>query len=1259
MLYRDLVQYDPIESIIRLRETEQRDTARDLVRTYVISDRMADRLADLVIPQLDLDRPRDNRGVLIVGNYGTGKSHLMSVLAGVAEFPELAADITHHKVAEASGAIAGRFKVLRVELGAVQRSLRDILFDEVEQALDEWGTPYHFPSATEVNNNKDPLIEAIGIFQTKYPGQGILLVVDELLDYLRTREERELILDLGFLRELGEVTSATRFRFIGGLQEMLFENPRFAFVASQLRRVRDRFEQIMIDREDIAYVVSHRLLKKDDRQLAWIRDHLRQFEPFYEGLSERMDEFATLFPIHPSYIDTFQEVFIAEKREVLTTFSKAIGERIDDVVPSDRPGLISFDHYWDVVRRDPSLRSVPEVAEVADKSKVLENKVRQNYTRKALLPMAIRIIHALSVHRLTTNDIDAPVGLTPEALCNGLFLYENVPERSADFLLSQVRAALREIMHTVQGQFISCNEVNGQYYVDVKKDIDFDAQIEARAEMLGSDVLNRYYKDALRQALNLSDSTYVTNYQIWFYELPWPSHRVTRPGYIFFGYPNERSTAQPPRDFYVYILPPFGKGEWQDEERDDEVILAIRGAGDDFSRLVRLYAGARDLEAVSAQNRQVYADKAATYLRQLVTWLRENLAQHLEVTFQGVTRPVREVLAETRSSATDTVRELIDLVSAQALEPTFDEMYPDYPAFTRATVNITEEARENTATLAIRAIAGLRRTTLAEAVLDGLGLLDAQGQIRPGDSPYAQHYLRLLADKGEGQVVNRSEVIEIVAGDVDRPIEKDPAFFLEPDWIAVVLAALAYRGLIEISYGAQRVGASNIADLATMSPREVADFRHYGRPPDVPVGRWVQIFEALGLSPGLITDENSREQAVKDLQSTVAAELERVVEMEHRVTRGQRLWNMSLFTDGLSIQSRDGLMVDSDRPDVTLDQIDLLPQLRAYKRLLERLQPYTSVGKLRNLRVQPQEVTEGARGREVVRRLSALLRLMEDLRQPTDYLANAVLNLPAKDPLREGMSALREDLMDALRKMGRGDKPVQPGQWAARLAEMKRRYIQVYAREHRRLRLGPAADHRREAIYRGKPLRFVLELDKLRLLPSHDLATWKGRLTDLQTCPGFHEGVLEDEPVCPHCLLNPAAEQATGNAEEVLATLEDQLDEMVSHWRGAVVEALQSEVAQQSLAAMTPDERQAVETFLEHPEAMTLPDGFVEAANKALRGIEAVDLNMGEMVAALREGGLPCTVGDFRSRFNGFLQRALRGHDEENARITLSEAHTA
>jgi hypothetical protein len=117
MQYGDLIQFDPIETVIRLRDANERSEAHQLVATYAISDEMAERLAAVVFPQLQFDQPADNKGLLVVGNYGTGKSHLMSVISAIAEHAELTEALTHAQVASSAACIAGKFKVVRTEIG--------------------------------------------------------------------------------------------------------------------------------------------------------------------------------------------------------------------------------------------------------------------------------------------------------------------------------------------------------------------------------------------------------------------------------------------------------------------------------------------------------------------------------------------------------------------------------------------------------------------------------------------------------------------------------------------------------------------------------------------------------------------------------------------------------------------------------------------------------------------------------------------------------------------------------------------------------------------------------------------------------------------------------------------------------------------------------------------------------------------------------------------------------------------------------------
>ena len=1256
MRYRDLFEFEPIETVIQLRDADREDAARHLARTYVISDRMADQLANVVIPQLQFLTPHDNKGVLIVGNYGTGKSHLMAAISAVAEHPDLVSVLDHSQVQEAAQAIAGRFKVARVEIGSVTRSLRDILLEELEIALEDWGTPFTFPPADQVTNNKDAIIAAVATFRERYPDHGILLVVDELLDYLRTREERQLILDLGFLREVGEVAALTPFRFLGGLQETLFDSPRFAFVAEQIRRVRDRFEQIRIAREDIAYVVSHRLLRKADEQLARITEHLRQFTPLYGRMAERLDEFALLFPIHPAYIETFERVYVAEKREVLKTFSLAMRALLDQEVPADQPGLVSYDHYWDVLRENPSMRGLPGVGEVIEKSNVLEGRIRNAYTRPHLLPVAMRIVHALSVHRLTTSDILIPLGATPEELRDDLCLHVHLPEPSAEFLLDQVQVSLREIMRTVSGQYISYNEANGQYYLDVKKDIDFDAKISERGEFMERSDLNRYFFDAMRQALNLSDTTYITGHRIWFYELPWDEHKVTRPGYLFFGVPDERSTAQPPRDFYVYVLPPFLDREWHDEERPDEVIFQLMGLDQNFENLVCMYAGARAMAFEAASHREVYAEKADEHLRRLLRWLREHLTDHLQVTYQGVTEPVGVVLPRARSTASQTIEELLRLIAAYLLSPEFEERYPDYPAFHRLSQPISDAARPTNAMEAIRFLAGRGRTHLALAVLEGLELIDEEGIVRPYQSRYARRYLEMLQSKPEGTVVNRGELIEQVAGGI-QPIEKDVFFRLEPEWAVVVLLALVYNGDIVLNLGGRvELDASTVERAAMTAIADLIDFRFYKRPRTLPLNLWTMIFEGLGLTPGLVRNENTRDQAVQELQRTIQVELERTATIQGRLQQGLQLWNTSLFTDRFTIEVQAGLVMSSDLPAVTLSVTDLLPSLRGYKQFLEELARFNTVGKLRNLRLTVEQITDALDDRKVAKRAEQLLDLVGQIQPVTAYLAEAQANLPDDHPWSQRATDTRRTVLDEVRRLGRGEESRGGPALTRELEALKADYVAAYAELHRQLVLGPQADDRRQRLYNDSRLAALNTLSAIDLLNRAELEGWKEALLRLPTCREFHEGVIADTPTCPYCHLRPSQQRHDGQADQVLERLDSRLDDLLIRWRQALQANLTSETAQRSLEAMTPAERRPVERFLDQrDDDPAIPEGFVAAATQALRGIEALTLPVDGLLEALKEGGLPCTIEELQRRFASFVNQNMRGHDPRNTRLTLDQ----
>ncbi|MGI6391593.1 MAG: DUF6079 family protein [Kiritimatiellia bacterium] len=852
MKYGDLIQFDPIESVVQLRDADKSNAAQHLVNTYVISDEMAERLTQLVIPQMQFDHPVDNKGLLVVGNYGTGKSHLMSVVSCIAADASLLEGLNHAGVRDAASQIAGRFKVIRTEIGATTMSLRDILVAELEEHLEKLGVEYVFPEAGTITSHKRAFEDMMAKFGEVFPEHGLLLVVDELLDYLRTRKDQELILDLNFLREVGEVCKDLRFRFMAGVQEAIFDSPRFAFVADSIRRVKDRFEQILIARSDVKFVVAERLLKKTTEQQAKIRDYLMPFAKYYGGLNERMDEFVRLFPVHPDYIDTFERVTVVEKREVLKTLSMGMKGILGKDVPQDEPGLIAFDSYWDVLSTNAAYRTLPDIKQVIDCSNTLQNLVISNYPKAKNKKFALRIVRGLSVHRLTVGSLSSPNGLTAEALRDQLCLFDPLiaelgGDDSAEDLRGEVETAIRLISQAVSGQFISATEIDdrgrlsGQFYLDVSKDIDYDEKVRTRADSLGQAQLDRFYYEALKRVMECQDATYVTGYKIWQHELVWQEHKAARSGYLFFGAPNERSTAVPQRDFYLYFLPPFDCPRFKDEKSSDEVFFrlnlrttdkhgltqikndacsfaSISGSpSEEFQTALKSYAAALDLAATSSGHaKATYESKANGFLKKLVQWLQKHMSDAFEVTYQGRAKSMTEWakgksirdLSGLSPHETINFRDLVNTIAGVCLAPNFENQAPDYPFFS---VLITAANRAQAAQDALRGMANLANSSLASrpspltkqatAVLDALELLDGE-KIDPYKSKYTKFILDTVKAKGHGQVVNRSEIIQ---DDHGLEYMNPGGSRLEPEWVSGLVAALVYSGDIVLAIPGKKV----------------------------------------------------------------------------------------------------------------------------------------------------------------------------------------------------------------------------------------------------------------------------------------------------------------------------------------------------------------------------------------------------------------------------------------------------------------------
>jgi len=114
------------------------------------------------------------------------------------------------------------------------------------------------------------------------------------------------------------------------------------------------------------------------------------------------------------------------------------------------------------------------------------------------------------------------------------------------------------------------------------------------------------------------------------------------------------------------------------------------------------------------------------------------------------------------------------------------------------------------------------------------------------------------------------------------------------------------------------------------------------------------------------------------------------------------------------------------------------------------------------------------------------------------------------------------------------------------------------------------------------------------------------------------------------------------------------LDQLHAAWTNALLTNLRQETTQADIALMTSDQQKLVQGFL---DAGALPErvsyDFVQTVKEALTGLERVSVPPEDILMALTEGGMPCTVQELLARFRRFVEKRTEGKDPNKVRIVI------
>lgn len=982
MKYKELIQFDPITEVVQFGQLGKENYRQSLVRNFVFSSAYEKSIIPELCKNLDYTASYETFGLQIVGNYGTGKSHLMSLVSLVAENKDYLPLVQNESAKQVLGNIAGKYKVIRFELGS-DDELWNLVSYQVDEHMKEWGVNYSLAADNTPDMYANKLGRMMAHFEEKFPNLGLMIVIDEMLSYLKGRgDSARLNKDLQVLQALGQACDHSKFRMVFGVQELIYKSPEFQFAAKMLQKVEDRYRTIEITKQDVQFVVQCRLLRKDDQQKATIREHLQKFEAFFTDMHANLEEYVNLFPVNPSYFDNFQQIRIGKsQREVLKTLSRKFEKILNDDVPTTEPGLICYDSYWEELS-SAGMQTEPDVRRVTEIMSIVHQKIDENFVggRARNAALAHRIANACAV-KILQDSLEKTNGANAEKLIDDLCYIDSMCI-DRDFLMEKINTTAKQIVTATVGQYFEQNTTNQEYHLRVEGGVNYEQKIKDFALTMSADQKDAHFFNFLVEYLPIEIEQYRREFKIYAHKIDWKSHKTMLDGYIFMGNPAERSTTHPEQNFYIYFMPIFDKAKMAHGDEADSVYIHMDKVSDEMKELLTLYAASDALlNSVDSSQKQFYKQYKSTYESKLKPVFQHDFMSCLEVVYQGESQTINPQMMNAGSK-----EQIISNIASTLLEDYFCQKLPDYPKFTLLRAPLTSD---NRATMIKGAKMKIANPTLpnrdGEAILAGLGLLQ-DNQLSIEASQYALSIRQMLENKGEGQVLNRDEILYQFYQEDWR--SKD--FNIDSDFEFLVLSAMVACGEIEIDLpGGKNINASNLKEIVDLASDATFNFSHVRRPKGVNIKAVRELFICLtGIDK---TQQLQNQDIYPGLVTAANALAGSAVKLSHEIQNG-------IFLEAIEILS-------------AADAAPIRTALGQMADMCDKVSSYASPAKMRNLPWSQEDIHDTMEVRHKITELRKTMQFVEDFRNKLSYLNQAkqyISNEDLKNRIETAMAKIQE-----------------------------------------------------------------------------------------------------------------------------------------------------------------------------------------------------------------------------------------------------------
>jgi hypothetical protein len=353
---KDLITLPEVRTVVQLSDISDPSLQEGLKTGFVFTEDVFTNLTIL----LDQIISGQGVGIFLQGNYGSGKSHFLSILSLLISQP----DTWDHFLKKEKGLTEYYIKTkekrfLPVNISLVSHASREpleaILCSYLNQALasldqERKNALFFDPSASRLENfDKLPaILKTLTL-------DGIVILIDELSEFLRSKSDgRSFNEDIRFLQFLGEYSQKHPLWVIASLQERLEEIG--AINEESFNKIKDRYPiRLFLTAEHIEALIKKRLIIKKEGASGEINRLYASFKEAFPRLDISKDTFYDLYPVHPYTLAVLDELkfLFSQKRGIVDFIHYQIkgdsSRKIAGIMEKPADSLLGpeyiFDHF--------------------------------------------------------------------------------------------------------------------------------------------------------------------------------------------------------------------------------------------------------------------------------------------------------------------------------------------------------------------------------------------------------------------------------------------------------------------------------------------------------------------------------------------------------------------------------------------------------------------------------------------------------------------------------------------------------------------------------------------------------------------------------------------------------------------------------------------------------------------------------------------------------------------------------------------------